>query len=330
MQNDRNSLDPRPNWLPVAVSLAILALTLSASQAEGAASAQPPSDQITAVAAKAAPDYVRVRLKDGTYASETYAFGEGGHIGGPMIDMSIDPVKFIDVARTISQPLAERHYIPSHDPKKTKLLIMVYWGLTDVPPPLDSSTWISNLSAVENKAANYRGSGGSTTIAGSKGYHSPNSNAGVPDWLLDQMSAQETVMNIENQERAHQDFLNACMLGYDAEDVVGTDYGNNLRGSPMAMHRDALIEEIEGNRYFVVLMAYDFQMLWKDKKHKLLWETRFSLRQMHNNFDQSLEGMARAASAYFGENSAGLVHRPVPVGRVDIGTLKVVGAPEDK
>jgi hypothetical protein len=290
------------------------------------------SDQITAVAAKAAPDYVRVRLKDGTYAPEAYAFGDGGHIGGPMVDASIDPLKFIDVARTISVPLADRNYIPTHDPKGTKLLIMVYWGLTQVPPPLSSSGWMSNLSAIENKAANARGAAGASGGGGGggKGYHHQDSSAGLPDWMLDEMSAQETIMNVENQERAHQDFLNACMLGYDAEDVVGTDYGNNLRGSPMAMHRDALVAEIEDNRYFVVLMAYDFQMLWKNKKHKLLWETRFSLRQMHNNFDKDLEGMARAASAYFGENSAGLIHRPVPVGRVDIGSLKVLGAPEDK
>jgi hypothetical protein len=40
--------------------------------------------------------------------------------------------------------------------------------------------------------------------------------------------------------------------------------------------------------------------------------------------------MARAASAYFGQNSGGLIHKPVPVGHVDIGPLKVVGAPEDK
>ncbi len=311
-----------------AIALLLSAIGLASGPAMRAATDEA-SDRITAVAAKAAPDYIRVRLKDGTYAPETYAFGEGGHIGGPMVDVSIDPLKFMDVARTISVPLAERHYLPTHDPKETKLLIMVYWGLTQVPPPLNSSSWVSNLSAVENKAANYRASGGGGG-GGGKGYHHQDSSAGVPDWVLNEMSAQETIMNIENQERAHQDFLNACMLGYDAEDVVGTDYGNNLRGSPMAMHRDALVGEIEDNRYFVVLMAYDFQMLWKNKKHKLLWETRFSLRQTHNQFDRDLEGMARAASAYFGENSAGLIHRPVPVGRVDIGPMKVVGAPEDK
>jgi hypothetical protein len=324
-----------PISFSMAVSLAIFALTSSAPLLESAPSSDTASDQITAVAAKAASDYARVRLKDGTYAPESYAFGEGGHIRGPMVDVSIDPLKFMDVARTISLPLAERNYIPSHDPKETKLLIMVYWGLTQTPPPLSSSGWMSNLSAIENKAANAKSlaiaaSGGGAGGGGGKGYHPPDSNAGVPDWMLDEMSAQETVMNVENQERAHQDFLNASMLGYDTEDVVGTDYGNNLRGSPMAMHRDALVEEIEDNRYFVVLMAYDFQILWKQKKHRLLWETRFSLRQKHNDFDKSLEGMARAASAYFGQNSAGLIHRPVPVGRVDIGPLKVVGAPEDK
>jgi hypothetical protein len=312
-----------------AKAIALLVSVIGLAGAPARLAAEVASDQITAVAAKTAPDYVRVRLKNGTYAPETYAFGEGGHIGGPMVDVSIDPMKFIDVARTISLPLAERDYIPSHNPKETKLLIMVYWGLTDVPPPLSSSGWMSNLSAIENKAANARGAA-SSGGGGGKGYHHQDSSAGLPDWILDEMSAQETIMNIENQERAHRDYLNACMLGYDAEDVVGTDYGNNLRGSPMAMHRDALVEEIEDNRYFVVLMAYDFQILWKDKKHKLLWETRFSLRQRHNNFDVSLEGMARAASAYFGQNSSGLIHRPVPVGRVDFGPLKVLGAPEDK
>jgi hypothetical protein len=323
-------MTPHSRAKAFALLLSVLGL---ASAPVAFAAADEATDQITAVAAKAAPDYVRVRLKNGAYEPETYAFGEGGHIGGPMVDVSIDPLKFIDVARTISVPLAERDYIPSHDPKNTKLLIMVYWGITQVPPPLNSSGWVSNLSAIENKAAAAKGSAGASGgVPGGagKGYHPADSNAGLSDSMLDEMSAQETIMNIENQQRAHQDFLNASMLGYDTEDVVGTDYGNNLRGSPMAMHRDALVEEIEDNRYFVVLMAYDFQILWKDKKHKLLWETRFSLRQTHNNFDKNLEGMARAASAYFGQNSGGLIHKPVPVGHVDFGPLKVVGAPEDK
>jgi hypothetical protein len=295
-----------------------------------AAPALQPGDQITAVSAKAAPDYARQR-KNGRYVDEYYAFGEGGHIGGPMTDESIDSLKFIDVARTVSGPLSEQNYVPSHDPKTTNLLIMVYWGLTEVPHVFGADPWVSNLSDIEGKAASERSTANAQgSGSAGRGYHSKNSNDGVSDSTLAQMSAQETIMNIENQQRAHQDFMNASMLGYDTEEVIGTDYGNNVRGTPMALHRQTLVDEIEDNRYFVVLMAYDFQLLWKEKKHKLLWETRFSLRQRHNQFDRDLEGMARAAEAYFGQNSGGLIHRPVPVGRVDIGPIQVVGAPEDK
>jgi hypothetical protein len=111
-----------------------LALLFLAAGLVVPAAAEQASDKITAVAAKASPDYARVRRKDGTYAPKTYAFGEGGHVVGPMIDASIDPMKFLDVARTIAVPLAERNYVPSHDPQATKLLIMVYWGLTDGAP----------------------------------------------------------------------------------------------------------------------------------------------------------------------------------------------------
>jgi hypothetical protein len=286
------------------------------------------SDQITAVSAKASPDYIRTRLPNGTYRTETYAFGEGGHYGGPMIDQSIDKLKFIDVARVISVPLAEQNFWPDRDPKKTSLLVMVYWGLTDVPPPDSSSFAYANLSQIQNKIANTEGqaSGG----GGGKGYHPANSNKGASDWMLAELSSAVTVMNLVNQQRAQTDFLNASMLGYDSEGVIGTEYGLYVRGTPLGYRRDELVGEIEDHRYFVVLMAYDFQLMWKQRKHKLLWETRFSIRQNHNNFDRDLEAMARAASGYFGQNTGGLVRKPIPVGHVDIGAVESLGAVQGK
>jgi hypothetical protein len=289
------------------------------------------SDEITAVAAKASPDYIRTRQKNGTFQEEAYAFGEGGHFGGPMIDPSIDNLKFIDVAKVISVPLAEQNYWPDKDPKKTKLLIMVYWGLTDVPPPDSSSVAYSNLSSIQNKIAQAAGLAKAASAGGgSKGYHPPNPNAGASDAQLAELSSAITIMNLENQERAHTDFLNASLLGFDQEGVIGTEYGNYVRGTPLEVTRNDLVAEIEDHRYFVVLMAYDFQLMWKQKKHKLLWETRFSIRQTHNNFDKDLEGMARAASAYFGQNSGGLVRKPIPVGRVDIGPVESLGTVQPK
>ena len=71
-------------------------------------------------------------------------------------------------------------------------------------------------------------------------------------------------------------------------------------------------------------MAYDFQLTWKQKKHKLLWETRFSIRQRHNDFDKVLAPMTQYASRYFGQDSHGLVRKPLPEGQVKLGEVKVI------
>ena len=72
-------------------------------------------------------------------------------------------------------------------------------------------------------------------------------------------------------------------------------------------------------------MAYDFQLLWKQKKHKLLWETRFSIRQRHHDFDKDLPAMANYASRFFGQDTNGLIHDSIPLGHVDIGVVKSLG-----
>ena len=71
------------------------------------------------------------------------------------------------------------------------------------------------------------------------------------------------------------------MLGYDSkrQGTIGTDTGRIREFSALRKGREDLVSEIEVDRYFVVLLAYDFQVLWKEKKHKLLWETRFSINQ---------------------------------------------------
>jgi hypothetical protein len=77
-------------------------------------------------------------------------------------------------------------------------------------------------------------------------------------------------------------------------------------------------------------MAYDFQSMWKQKKHTLLWETRFSVQQRGVEFDKQLAAMAKNASQYFGQDTRGLVHKELPVGRVDIGDVKTLGTVAEK
>ena len=120
----------------------------------------------------------------------------------------------------------------------------------------------------------------------------------------------------------------APLLGYETAlaDAV------RLRGTGLKFLSADVFEDLEYNRYFIVLMAYDFQLLWKEKKHKLLWETRFSINEHHNEFDQQLAPMVQAAAKYFGKDSHGLIHREQS-GHVDLGELKILGVvpePEKK
>jgi hypothetical protein len=100
--------------------------------------------------------------------------------------------------------------------------------------------------------------------------------------------------------------------------------------TPLQHRRDELVDELEDNRYFVVLMAYDFRLLWKEKKHKLLWETRFSIRQRHNDFDQQLAAMAADASRYFGQDTQGVIRTPLREGKVTLGQPKVIDVEPEK
>ena len=126
----------------------------------------------------------------------------------------------------------------------------------------------------------------------------------------------------ENRSRDQLDAQNAALLGYDSL----WNATSGLQGTPLEQRRQDVADELEHDRYFVVLMAYDFQKMWKLKKHELLWETRFSVRQRGVAFDQQLSEMAQDASHFFGKDTHGLVRMELPTGRVDVGALKSLGA----
>lgn len=266
---------------------------------------------ITAVSARVAKGYARTKLSDGSYQPESYAFGEGGYWGGELKDLTIDKLKFIDVARVISAPLASQKYLPARDPKKTRLLIMVYWGTTAVPPPYQDDTLYQNF---QHAIEEYR-----ILMA-----------SGAADEAMNVYYAGLVQLNIENGIRDRLDYKNAKMLGYDTEfsSLVATDYGEHIKQTALGVEQRDQVAEIEDHRYFVVLMAYDFRLMWKEKKHKLLWETRFSINESHNAFDKALPVMAQFASRYFGQATGGILRTRIQDGRVDIGELKSLGEVE--
>ena len=175
---------------------------------------------------------------------------------------------------------------------------MVYWGTTTVPKRTDEDpmyqTYYQDMAEYQILMQE----------------HSPEA-----DMVL---QAALHTPEIANRQRDLVDFKNAGMLGYDATGLVGTDNGSCIRHTALGVDQRDVTDEIEENRYFVVLMAYDFQLLWKKGKHKLPWETRFSIGERRNSFDRALPMMARYASQYFGQESNGLLRTRVPEGSVQV------------
>jgi hypothetical protein len=291
-------------------------------------------EEFEAVSSKASRDYVRTKETDGAFVPESYAFANGGYWSGPMFDPTIDRMDFMDIARTIAVPLANQNYIPTADPKTTRLLLVVYWGTTLAPEHASDSTAYSmaqKKAEVEHQSnqdlqdalrASGQSQGTSPTDSWVREAKVTNAQDG------DALSASLGVMQAENRTRDQANMRNAQMLGYDAEwnELMGS-----LGGPAQDLKKSQMINELEEDRYFVVVMAYDYQLLVGAKKHKLLWETRYSIRQHTHAFNQQLMSMTVQASKFFGQDSNGLTRKALPEGRVEIGGVKSLGdIPEDQ
>jgi len=169
---------------------------------------------VTAVASKVSRDYVRARLPDGSFQPESYAFGEGGKWAGEISDITIDRLKFLDVAHAIAYPLGTQNYLPSRDPNTTKLLIMVYWGTTAVPAPSFNSVAVDQFQSAANNISQYVHAGvGGQTVVGS----GPMADAALSQW-----SSAMIMLTMQNRQNDRIDFANAQLLGYDSSDLIGT------------------------------------------------------------------------------------------------------------
>ena len=217
------------------------------------------ADDITAVTGRASSDYIRVKLPNGKFKAESYVFGEGGTWSGQKWDLSIDKMKFLDVAHTVAEPLASKSYIPAKDPKDTKLLIMVYWGTTHAPEHANESAGYQRLQTVSNQENFAQSQYNENKNGPQAGIYQHELKVAEDEMII---AAADTAQ--ENNLRDQQDLINVRMLGYDSwwNSTVG-----DHRGTALEYQRKDLKDEIEEDRYFVVLMAYDFQLIWKEKKH---------------------------------------------------------------
>lgn len=257
------------------------------------------------ISSTAAPDYQRPLDAKGKPAPETYVFMEGIHLEGGTRDRSEERMTYEEITRTLAVNLAKQNYFPTRDVPAANVLIRVYWGTTLIyeDPQRDQ-----NIAALNNAMANAQ---------------SQMESGGQVDTTELKQAINDNALAANGVEGAIE--RNARLLGYKRS--LLKEEKNMVASIAEQTMRMELAEE----RYFVVLMAYDFQFMRKEKKPKLLWITRLSIRSPGNNFTEALPALAVAGSEVYGRNLDGLERikvRDLPGGEVILGDLKVIGVEE--
>lgn len=94
--------------------------------------------------------------------------------------------------------------------------------------------------------------------------------------------------------------------------------------------RDELFSITDEDRYFIVVIAYDFQKLRTGIK-EMLWRTRLSVPDRRIDFDEALPVFARAGAQSFGlpEMEAVENWQEIVEGDVTVGEIEVIGVVEE-
>jgi hypothetical protein len=273
------------------------------------------SNDLVAVSSTASEDYVRQKFGPGAPKRENYLFFQGKFFGGTTRDPNLEHAQFIDIVKILAENMVRQNYFPTKDPKAADLLIVVHWGTTTV---YEDPNRQFNL---ENKNAELSKYNDAVAAAGS----SDNFLANLPP---DQsgVNMQLAISDLESGTQQAAAATNAQLLGFRQQ--LAKDQ-NQLTSSSSGLSDDEMALQLllSEERYFVILMAYDYHTMKKGSRPQLLWSTRFSIRAPGNSFTGTLPVMGKVAADFFGHPIDGLkLEKPnAPRGKVEVGVPTVVG-----
>ncbi|EDY82304.1 hypothetical protein VDG1235_1924 [Verrucomicrobiia bacterium DG1235] len=229
---------------------------------------------------------------------ETYVISQGKYFAGGARDGSVSEQSFGNVVENLAKDLAERNYCPADGMESADLLIVVHWGTTIVQDDPEQDDLIRESYSLNPEADDYDDS---------------------------EVRFAQMMDDTNRMSRAAQIRRNARLLGYsealadEESKLVPTEKERTLKA------------QLDRDRYFVVLMAWDNRALLESKERKLLWSTRMSVQSVGTNFRESLPLLSIAAGEFFGRESDGLSTRVVKRGdyKVRMGELEVVEMTEE-
>lgn len=259
-----------------------------------------------AASATAGSDYVRARDEKGAWRPESYVFAEGRFFPGDTVDRGLSKMTFADITKTLADSLAKQNYFPAADMKSAQLLIMVHWGTTQIyeDPMKDINLQRAQEALSSLNAAQEAGDAADPTAL--------NSATGA--------------LNVAQQDTQSAINRNAVLLGY------ARSLERERRKMMTTTTEITLSNELAEERYFVILFAYDNQARLKDRKSRVLWITRLSVRSPGNNFTEALPALAKVGAELFGQQRDDLVRVKTLTqrGSVRLGDLEVLGTVNEK
>lgn len=246
----------------------------------------------------ASESYQKIQAARAPDDIETIHFMEGQFFPGLSKDNSLERVSFQEIVEGLAPNLAKQNYLPGDDIRTGDLLLVVHYGVAAVDTPWDE---IMGITSQDEEEMLY----GSTTSSAS--YETGGVELGVDVNYGSQPSNQIPGAGSNARLLGYERQLQKRNLSYEDEFDLRTD--------------------LEEDRYFIIVMAYDCQKLLNEKEFVLQWSTRFSVRSPGTNFEEAHFALGRAAAPFFGKQLDGLERARVPFGKnveVSIGELEVV------
>lgn len=257
-----------------------------------------------AIKAIASDEYTKARALDDTKKTQTYQFMKGNYHPGTTNDSGMNNMSFEDIVKNMAVHLRKQGYYPLPEPGDSDLLFVVHYGRTTTEPSLEDMLGYTSLEE--------------------QGYTEEVGNAGAGGATLTDSEMNATAdfgFNMaarENSETGGQMslFYKAQLLGMEEAFI-----GNNITMSEERLLKTLLDQE----RYFIVLIAYDYPKL-KAGEIEPLWTTRYSIRAIGQSFEDAIVDLNIVAGDFYGKNLKGLTQRRVSdKSRVEMGEIEVIG-----
>ena len=262
------------------------------------------ADNFVSVKAWASEEYLKERARNPDSRIQTYQFMEGKRYMGKSVDAGAQEMTFVEIATDLAQHLAKQNFYPDPVLGEGDLLLVVNYGETDFEEDMMEILGIHNEESVLGQDVSQVDVSSASAADVTALFDAIDTIAGTSS-LTDGFNSGNSMTRKEK----------AWMLGID-----------DISEKPDHLNSNYEYEEmLKEARYFVVVLAYDYQLLTKTGEKKLLWSTRYNIRSAGQSYEAAIKDMNLIAGDFFGKNFKKLTRkRQDDNSRVEMGEIEVI------